>query len=190
MCAAAEFHAEPGHADHPNGVSVLLAEKGHCSGGDGFLGRPQLGYDRRVARDLLVDDALDAFELLSRDRLEMDEVEAEPIRRHERSGLFHMRAQHLSQRGVQQMRGGVVAARGITGVGVDFRRDDIAHTQGARRHAHAVSPRQPGAHPHQTFDRGVGALVENSSRIGHLTAGLEIERRFLQGDVAALPRLE
>ena len=72
-----------------------------------------LGRHRRVPVDLLVDDPLDAVELVARDRLEMDEVEAQAIGRHERSRLLDVGAEDLAQRRVEQVRGRVVAARRI-----------------------------------------------------------------------------
>ena len=74
----------------------------------------------RVAIDLFVHDALDVAPLVVGERLEVREVEAQPIRRDERAGLAHVRAQPLAQRGVQQVRGGVVAARRIASVGIDI----------------------------------------------------------------------
>ncbi len=41
-------------------------------------------------------------------RLEMREIKPQPVRRHQRAFLLDMRAQHLAQRGMQQMRRGVI----------------------------------------------------------------------------------
>ena len=82
-------------------------------GRDRFLGRAHVGLHRRVAIDLLVDDALDLVELLARDRREVHEVEPQPIRRHERTRLLHVRAEDLAQRRVQQVRRRVIAPRRV-----------------------------------------------------------------------------
>ena len=64
----------------------------------------------------------------------MREVEAQAARFHHAAGLLDMRAQHLPQRGVQQVRGGVVAARGIAQVRGHFGAQHIAHADGRVRH--------------------------------------------------------
>ena len=50
------------------------------------------------------------LQLVGGHRLEVREVEAQAVRRHQRALLLHMRAQDFAQRGVQQVRGGVIAA--------------------------------------------------------------------------------
>ena len=77
----------------------------------------------RVGADLLVDAPLDAPQLLGRDRLEVREVEAQAVGRDQRTLLLHVRAEHLAQRGVQQVRGGVVAADVLAAGVVDLRAD-------------------------------------------------------------------
>ena len=39
----------------------------------------------------------------------MGEIKAETIRRHQRAGLLHVRAENVAQRGMHQVRAGVVA---------------------------------------------------------------------------------
>ena len=56
----------------------------------------------------------------------MHEVESQTIGCHERARLLHVRAQHLSQCGVKQVGGGVVAARGVARRRIDFGGDQIA----------------------------------------------------------------
>ena len=108
--AAAQLHAEPGHGHHADGVAVLLAEERHRAGRDGLVPRTHLGHDGSVPVDLRVHDALDLAQLRRRDRPEVHEVEAQPIRRDQRAGLLHVRAEHLPQRRVQEVRGRVVPA--------------------------------------------------------------------------------
>ena len=90
--------------------------------------------DRRVPDDLLVDDALDAIELVARDRLEVHEVEAQAVGRDERARLLDVGAEHLAQRGVEQVRRRVIAARRVADVGVDLGGDDVARAKRAARH--------------------------------------------------------
>ena len=107
--------AEARHADDADVVAVLFAEQRHGACGDRVLGAAvDLGRHRRIAIHLLVDDALDAFERSSRViGCEVREVEAQAIGRDERALLLHVRAEHLPQRRVEQMRRGVIAARGV-----------------------------------------------------------------------------
>jgi hypothetical protein len=47
-------------------------------------------------------------------------VEAQPVRMHRRPSLLHMRAQHLPQRRVQQMRSGVIAPDRVAPLAVHY----------------------------------------------------------------------
>ena len=120
---------------------------------DRFLRRAHLGRHRRVAVDLRVDDPLDAVDLLARHRLKVHEVEAQPIGRDQRSRLLHVRAEHLAQRRVQQMRRRVVAPRRIANLGVDFGGDDVADAQLPGGDADAVGARQARPDAREPFDR-------------------------------------
>ena len=102
--AAAQLHAEARHADDPDLVAVLFPEQRHGAGRDRLLRRHVHVCDHwRVAVHLLVDDAFDAVEVIARDRLEVHEIESQAVGRDERAGLFHVRAKHLPQRGVEQV---------------------------------------------------------------------------------------
>ena len=59
MRAAAQLDAEPRNGDDAHAVAVLLAEECHRAVTNGVLGASNLGVHRRVAVDVLVDDALD-----------------------------------------------------------------------------------------------------------------------------------
>ena len=61
-----------------------------------------------------------------RDRLVVAEVEAEPVGRDQRARLLHVRAEHLAQRPVQDVRGGVVAADPVAAHAVDRGGDVVA----------------------------------------------------------------
>ena len=52
----------------------------------------------------------------------MDEVESQAIGRDERSRLLHVAAEHLAQRGMQQMRRRVIATRRIAPLVIYLRR--------------------------------------------------------------------
>ncbi len=66
-----------------------------------------------VAQNLLVDEPLHFLDLGAVHGGVVGEVEAQPRRLHHAARLLDVRAQHLAQRGVQQVRGGVVAPRGV-----------------------------------------------------------------------------
>ena len=124
---------KPGHRHDADAIAVLLAEERHRAGRHRLLRRSHLGLHRRVAVDLLVDDPLDPVELLARDRREVLEVEAQAIGRDQRARLLHVRAEHLAQRRVQQVRRGVVAPRRVARLVVDRRGDDVARLERAAR---------------------------------------------------------
>ena len=65
-------------------------------------------------------------QLLAADGREVHEVEAQPVRRDQRAGLLDVRAEHLAQRRVQQVRRGVIAARGVTHLVDDLARSTLS----------------------------------------------------------------
>ena len=85
--------------------------------------------DAGVGQHLAVDDALDLFKLLIGHLGKVREVEAQPRGIDRGTGLLYVRAQHLAQRGVQQVRAGVVAADGVAAVGIDDGVDVVAEGQ-------------------------------------------------------------
>ena len=106
----------------------------------------------------------------------MREVEAQAIRRHQRSRLMHVLTQHLAKRGVQQMCCGVipldVATHDRRHAGVDLAERQVAGRLSEQHGApvdllHVLDDESP------TFARDCTA-------IGHLTTRLRIERRVAQ----------
>ena len=73
----------------------------------------------RLRQDLFVHLLLDFGEFAGVDGCEVREIEAQMIGRDERAGLLHVRAENVAQRGVHQVRRGVVAhvARAANGIG-------------------------------------------------------------------------
>ena len=69
---------------------------------------------RVIFADLAVDQALDLAQLFAADRLEVGEIETQPLGAHQRTALLHMLTEHLSQRRVQQMGCGVMQRDGAT----------------------------------------------------------------------------
>src|SRR5262249_31185981 len=75
------------HGDHPYLLATVLAEERARAGGDRVVDRHQAGGDGRILDDHVVGDVLDALDLGRAHRLGMREVEAQPLRRHERALL-------------------------------------------------------------------------------------------------------
>ena len=74
---------------------------------------------RRVGERLGVGQPFDLEDLLVGHGVVVAEVEAEPVGADHRAGLLHVLAEHLAQRVVQQVGGGVVAADRGAPIGVD-----------------------------------------------------------------------
>ena len=118
--AAAEFLAEIGDGDDANLLAIFFAEQRHGAGGDGLIDRHHVGGDLRVAEDLLVDEALDFGDFGGIERGVMSEIEAKARRFDHAAGLLDVRSENLAQRGVEQVRRGVVAHGGAALGHADF----------------------------------------------------------------------
>ena len=94
-------------------VAVLLAEEGDGAQFLGLLdGGVAMVLQGQVLSDLIVHQSLHLAQFLGCHLLEVREVEAQVFGRHERTLLFDVRAQHLSQGLVEEVRGGVVGLDG------------------------------------------------------------------------------
>ena len=107
------------YGNDADNVAVLLAKEGDSTGGLGLVDAHDAGHDRLGSEDLLVDQVLDSLELLGGQGLKVREVKAQVLGRHQRAGLGDMLAQDLLKGGVEQVRGGVVAAQEATALGVE-----------------------------------------------------------------------
>ena len=107
------------HGDDADDIAVLLAKEGDSTGGLGLVDAHDAGHDRLGSEDLLVDQVLDSLELLGGQGLEVREVKAQVLGRHQRAGLGDMLSQDLFKGSVEQVRGGVVAAQETTALGVE-----------------------------------------------------------------------
>ena len=119
----------------------------------------------------------------------MHEVEPQPIGRDQRARLLHVRAQHFSQRRVEQMRRRVVSARRIARRRIDFGGDDVALVQRAARQLDAVQPRharRDARHPADVRRRARRVRVELAD-VRYLSARFEVERRLSERRVALGP---
>ncbi len=120
---------------------------------NGLVERHDVGLHRGVLQDLLVHQALDFFDFGAIHGGVVGEIEAQPAGFHHAAGLLDVRAEHLAQRSVQQVRGGVVAPRGVAQRSGDFRAQCIADV----RWAHALTMRwtvESGNAGEDVFDVG------------------------------------
>ncbi len=104
---------------HAHDLAVLLAEQRHRAETAGLLQRGRDRAHRVVGEDPLVHAVLDVAQLLGAQRRGVAEVEAQLVGADVGAGLAHVLAEALAQRGVQQVRGGVVALGRVAGGVVD-----------------------------------------------------------------------
>ena len=146
-----------------------------------------LGLDRRRRQHLLADDLADPRHLLGSHRVDTGEVEAQAIGRHQRTSLVRIGAQHLAQRPVQQVGGGVIAPiacrRSASTVACacfadldePFRHDSAMHEEGRGRFEGVVD----------ADDTGFGA---NFALVADLTTRFAVERRAVENDLDLVAR--
>ena len=109
------------HGDHAHLVAVFLAEQRARPGSDARRRRAhQPGGHRRILQHDIVGDVLDALDLAGRHRLGMGEVEPQPVGRDQRALLRHVIAEHLPQRLVQEVGGGMICADGAAPLVIDL----------------------------------------------------------------------
>ena len=126
--AAAQLGGEVADADDAHAVAVLLAEERHrlvLVDGD-VDGHVLDDLDAIVAQDFLVGEVFDVLQLLVVERGEVREVEAQVAGIDQRARLLDVRAQHIAQRGVEQVRAGVVAHYAFSVIAVNLTYDLIA----------------------------------------------------------------
>ena len=182
--AAAQLGRVRAGLEHAHDVAVLVAEERDGAELLGVVLRGLVVADRDVGEDVVRSTRSSiSADLLGRDRLVVAEVEAQPVGRHERALLLHVVAEHLAQRPVQEVGGGVVAADGVAArrrrsrrstswPGVDLALDDARHVavQAGQRRT-AVSSTSARA--------GVG---RDRAGVADLAAGLGVERRAVEDD--------
>src|SRR5690349_18315224 len=116
MRTAAQLDRESWYRDDANDIAILLVEQRHCAARDRFLIRLLLEHDRHRGPNAAIDLLFDRHELLGLERPVMREVESQAIRLDDRARLVNMRADDLSQRRMQQMRGRVIPLRILSSI--------------------------------------------------------------------------
>lgn len=109
MGAAAELDGASADIDHADDVTVFFREKRHRALGLRLLLTHLGDGDRQAGKNQTVDQHLDLHQLVGGDSGEMGKVEAAAVGVNQLSGLVHMASQHLAQRILKQMGGGMVA---------------------------------------------------------------------------------
>ena len=187
--AAAEFHgagsfAFTAHEEHAHLVAVLFVEQGQSAGLHGLVVAHFLGHHGVVGKDHGIHFAFHGADLFGSHGRDMREVEAQMVGADRRTGLMHMRTQHLAQGGLQEMGAGMVAH----GVEADafghFEADFLIGMDNAFGHFHLHH--DEGGHGLDgvgDFQLAFGGGDE--AGVAHLAAASAVERR-LEGDDKAL----
>ena len=160
------------HRDHAHLVAVLLAEQRHGARADRVVARHDPHARLVVAAQEVVDLGLDRPDLVRRHRPGLAEVEAQPIRRHQRALLRHMLAEMPAQRCVQQVGGRMRAADAVAAGGVGLELDRVAHRQ------------RPALEPADMDEQVAQPLL----RVGDLDHGVAAADRAGVADLAARTR--
>ena len=127
-----------------------------------------------------------------RDRLEVREVEAQPLRRLVRAGLADMGAQHLAERPVQQVGGGVVAGNRTAAHGVDRQLGRRADFPGPDVHAALGGNLMKMASRlvlHRVGEVDELAVDQSRAGIARLATHFAVERRLVEDEEGVLARL-
>ncbi len=191
--AAAQLGGEVADADDAHAVAVLLAEERHrlvLVDGD-VDGHILDDLDRVVAQHLFVGEVFDVLQLLVVDAGEVREVEAQVAGIDQRARLLHMRAQHIAQRGVQQVRAGMVAHGRVAHLGVDHGVDLVADVDRLlRRDAMRAHTLHGIGRALDLGDDGVVVVGVEPADVADLSAGIGVEGCLVEHDVAALAGLQ
>ena len=165
-----------GDLDHPHGVAVLLAEQGHRAEPAGLVERGQRAPHRMVGEHPPRHAVLDEAQVVLVEALPVGEVEAQLVGPDVGAGLADVAAEALAQRGVQQVRGGVVGGRGAAGGGVDPREHPLALVQLARLGLEDERLVVAEAHDVDHGGAAVAALALDHAAVGDLAAAGGVER--------------
>ncbi len=138
-----------------------------------------------LPRTSAIDDVFQLFQLLRLDRLEVAEVEAQALAVDQRALLGHVLAQHLTQRGMQQVGRRVVQRSGLT----HARRRPSALTAGADARAaldHDAVVQECAASLGGIAHIETHACAFEVAAVTDLATGFGVERRLIQHHHALL----
>ena len=141
------------------------------------------GFDAGVGEHFAVDDVFDLLQLFVGDLGEVGEVEAQAVGIDERAGLLDVRAEDLAQRGVEQVRAGVVAADGVAALAVDDGVDVIADGEGLLEDGLVRADALHGQDAAGDFgDGGVAVGRGEPAGVADLAAGVAVEAGVVEDD--------
>ena len=188
MGTAAQLAAETRHVHHAHLVAVFVAEERDGPGGHGLLAIHHGLAHLPVLQDDSVDAVLHLPDLGSGHGLHVVEVEAQPIRPHVGARLSRVRAQHLLERRVQQVRRRMVPHGPGAQFCVHLRRQRSAGPHRAALHLHVMHHQaRDGRHSvqHPGLDRSV--RTAQRAHVADLSTGLGVEGRPVQDHLALRP---
>ena len=131
MRAAAQLGGEIPHADDTHFVAVFLAEQRHCAVLDRLVVFHAPYVHCVVGTDRLVHQNFHVLDFFRRHGLRVREIEARTLRIDQRAFLHDVITQHFAQRGMQQMRRGVVPYHALARYRIHMRFHRIAYRERA-----------------------------------------------------------
>jgi len=186
--APAQLGTDAFHADHADAIAVLFAKERHDALAESLLVGGLAHGDGCVRPDARVHDLLHAAQLLRRQRAEVREVKAQPVRGHERAGLGRVRPEHLPQRPMQEVRGRMVPGDIQPALHINRGPHFVSRVDGALEDAAPMD--------HQTRRRAIRVRYfhlyagrSQPASVADLTSRFAIERRPLEHDLDVVPRL-
>ncbi len=187
--AAAQLHRERAtDLDDADLVAVVLAEQGHRTHLLGLVEVGDEGVDGVVRRDGLVGDGLDVLLLLLGQGAGPREVEAQVAGLVERTGLHGVGAEHLAQRGVDQVGAGMTLGCALAPLGIDLHEDGVAFDDLTLEHRDLVRPQLLGDLL-DVVDLDLQAGAGDGADVGDLAAGLRVEGAAVEDQLDLLAAL-
>ncbi len=170
---------------------VAVAEEGQSAGSERVVQRGDVGLDLGVEQNFVVHLLLDVAQFGRIDRSEVREIEAQACWLDQRAGLLDVRAENVAQRGVHQVRRGVIALDVLAPRAVGFSRDAIAHGQfflcherGARSGPRRDNTRRALRQLHRVL------VVPQRADVGDLSARFGVKHRAVEDNFAFRARRE
>src|SRR5689334_4421222 len=188
MRAAAKLDRVLRHREHPDDVAVLLLEDRDSALLARLVDRQDLREDRRVLEHLAVHEILDLLDLLARQRLVVREVEAEDVRTNPRALLLRMLAEHRAQSPVQEVRRRVVPPRRRASRVIDLEANPLHDRDRALLDKPLVHD-EPRERPLRIRHANTTTVSADFSTVTNLPTALRVERRLLDDELDAIPRL-
>ena len=142
-----------------------------------------------IGADGAVDERFDGANFLVGHRLRVREIESRAFGIDQRALLLHMVAENLAQRGVHQVRRGMVERRTLTLVGIHLCADDVAHAKLASLHL-SVMADDVGLDFLRIVNRKqrqTNSALGELAAVSDLTARFGIERSAIEHDNPFLP---